>query len=412
MTIHNQLLSDTMTLDLSALIKKYGAPHFPTKRNPVGTLNEVFWSAFFATLNEILYENREGEFYGYGGKIYDPTSEHLLREQLTNDILRASQEWPGYLALSQLCNARHLGGVLTHLKGMTQMEGVFSRPREYIHVANGVIELNGASPKLVGFDPKFYSRNLIPIDYKPGAKCPKFIEQLLKPLPADDVLVLQKLFGMFVSGINFLQKILILQGAPGSGKSQLAAVARLLIGPVNCTELRTAHLGDRFELARYMSKILLIGADVAGDFLNQPGAQQSQEDDRRRHNRLGAEILQSRVFDFGRLLHPDHLQLAHDRHTRRRPRRLVAPADHPELTSKRRTPKTFRTLRKGSYGTKAPESSIGRSKGSNSQTRTLRQSAKLRSPPSRENAWKPCSMKAKECVFSSSITSRPIPSAT
>ena len=194
MTIHNQLLSDTMTLDLSALIKKYGAPHFPTKRNPVGTLNEVFWSAFFATLNEILYENREGEFYGYGGKIYDPTSEHLLRQQLTNDILRASQEWLGYLALSQLCNARHLGGVLTHLKGMTQMEGVFSWPREYIHVANGVIELNGASPKLVGFDPKFYSRNLIPIDYKPGAKCPKFIEQLLKPLPADDVPVLQKLF--------------------------------------------------------------------------------------------------------------------------------------------------------------------------------------------------------------------------
>ena len=69
MTIHNQLLSDTMTLDLSALIKKYGAPHFPTKRNPVGTLNEVFWSAFFATLNEILYENREGEFYGYGGNL-------------------------------------------------------------------------------------------------------------------------------------------------------------------------------------------------------------------------------------------------------------------------------------------------------------------------------------------------------
>jgi uncharacterized protein DUF5906 len=76
---------------------------------------------------------------------------------------------------------------------------------------------------------------------------------------------------MFVSGINFLQKILILQGAAGSGKSQLAAVARLLIGPANCTELRTAHLSDRFELSRYMAKILLIGADVLGDFLNQPG---------------------------------------------------------------------------------------------------------------------------------------------
>ena len=238
----------------------------------MGTLNEVFWAAFFATLNEILYENREGEFYGYGGKIYDPTSDHMLREQLTNDILQASQEWPGYLALSQLCNARHLGGVLTHLKGMTQMEGAFSRPREYIHVANGVLELNGSSANLVGFDPKFISRNLIPIEFKPGAKCPKFTEQLLKPLPAEDILVIQKLFGMFLGGINFLQKILILQGVAGSGKSQLAAVARELMGAVNCEELRTAHLGDRFELSRYMAKILLIGADVAGDFLNQPGA--------------------------------------------------------------------------------------------------------------------------------------------
>ena len=69
-------------------------------------------------------------------------------------------------------------------------------------------------------------------------------------MPADDVrLVLQKLFGMFVSGTNFLQKILILQGAPGSGKSEFAAVARLLIGAANCEELRTAHLGDRFELS-------------------------------------------------------------------------------------------------------------------------------------------------------------------
>ena len=136
--------------------------------------------------------------------------------------------------------AKTLGGVFTHLKGLIQMEGVFSRPREYVHVANGVIELNGAAPKLVGFDPKYYSRNLIPIEYNSRAKCPKFIKKLLKPLPEKDRLVLQKLFGMFVSGTNFLQKILILQGAPGSGKSVLAAVARLLIGAANCEELRTA----------------------------------------------------------------------------------------------------------------------------------------------------------------------------
>jgi hypothetical protein len=77
---------------------------------------------------------------------------------------------------------------------------------------------------------------------------------------------------MYLSGINFLQKIVILQGAPESGKSQLAITTRELIGHHNCAELRVAHLDDRFELGRYLGKILLIGSDVAGDFLSHPSA--------------------------------------------------------------------------------------------------------------------------------------------
>jgi phage/plasmid-associated DNA primase len=49
------------------------------------------------------------------------------------------------------------------------------------------------------------------------------------------------------------------------------------MGERNCGELRTAHLNERFEMARYMAKILLIGADVAGDFLNLPGAHKLKE---------------------------------------------------------------------------------------------------------------------------------------
>ena len=94
--IHNQLVrSDTTSLDLRALIQKYGPPHFTTKSNPVGTLNEVFWSAFFATLNEIIYENREGEFYKFNDRIYGTVSPHVLMDQLTNDVLRFAKEQQG-----------------------------------------------------------------------------------------------------------------------------------------------------------------------------------------------------------------------------------------------------------------------------------------------------------------------------
>jgi phage/plasmid-associated DNA primase len=275
MTIHNQLISDTASLDLSALITTYGAPHYHTKRNPVGVLNEVFWAHYFATFNEIVYENLETQFYQYieqQSGIFHPFSDHLLRQQISNDILAAANTWPGYDALAQLRNSRHIAGVVSHLKGVVQKEGAFNVHHNYIHLPNGVLLLDSDKPKLVGFDPKYISRNSIPIEYRCGVTCPKFLAGLLAPLSDEDRKLLQKLFGMYLCGNNFLQVFAILQGASESGKSQLAIVARELIGQHNCAELRVAHLDDRFELGRYIGKILLIGADVAGDFLSHASA--------------------------------------------------------------------------------------------------------------------------------------------
>src|SRR5262249_51064309 len=144
---------------------------------------------------------------------------------------------------------------------------VFNEPKDFVHVKNGVIKITNGSPTLIGFSPKLISRNSVPIDYVPKANCPRFIVELLKPLPEADSKLLQKLFGMYIYGINMLHKITILEGASGAGKSQLAIVARELIGEHNCAELRVKHLDDRFEIARFLGKSLLMGADVSGDFL-------------------------------------------------------------------------------------------------------------------------------------------------
>src|SRR6516164_9744278 len=140
MSIHNKLLSDATNLDLAALINTYGPPHYPTKRDPAGRLNEVFWAHYFATLNEILYENLEGDFYQYCEKrsgIFYRLSEHLLRQQISNDILNGANNWPGYLPMAQLRNSRHIAGVHSHLKGIVEKEGAFNCQRDYIHLPNG-----------------------------------------------------------------------------------------------------------------------------------------------------------------------------------------------------------------------------------------------------------------------------------
>src|SRR5262249_12882605 len=159
-----------------------------------------FWAAFVATFNEIIYENREGDFYKYVPPIgiYKLLSSHLLLRQISNDVLAASRDWAGYEALAQLRNARHISGVLAHLKGYVQVETAFDVQRDYVHLKNGVLLLSSDSPQLVGFDPKLISRNSIPVCYDAKAECKRFKDELLAPLTADDKDSLQKLFGMYL----------------------------------------------------------------------------------------------------------------------------------------------------------------------------------------------------------------------
>jgi P4 family phage/plasmid primase-like protien len=122
------------------------------------------------------------------------------------------------------------------------------------------------------FSPLLISRNLIPIAYDPKAACPRFKNELLGLLDDDDKLLMQKFLGLYLLGRNIIQKMLILHGIGETGKSAFSEVARKLIGPENCSELRTNLLHERFEIGSYIGKHLLIGADVASSFLNSKGA--------------------------------------------------------------------------------------------------------------------------------------------
>lgn len=88
----------------------------------------------------------------------------------------------------------------------------------------------------------------------------------------DDRILLQKWAGIALFGINLPQRILIFDGTPGRGKGVLLRVLRGIIGAENISELRTQHLGERFELNRFVGKTLLAASDVAGDFLMQKWA--------------------------------------------------------------------------------------------------------------------------------------------
>jgi hypothetical protein len=83
-----------------------------------------------------------------------------------------------------------------------------------IHVGDGMVCLSEeGGVQLRSFDPKYKSRNQIPVCYKPQAICKKFLTKLLQPMmSAEDIDLLQRYAGLILIKGNRAQKILLLTG--------------------------------------------------------------------------------------------------------------------------------------------------------------------------------------------------------
>lgn len=95
-----------------------------------------------------------------------------------------------------------------------------------IHVANGTLYLDGRFS-----EEKDFCRNRLPVAYRPNAPQPvawlRFLSQLLEP---EDIPTLQEFMGYCLIPSTKGQKMLILTGRGGEGKSRIGLVLRALLG--------------------------------------------------------------------------------------------------------------------------------------------------------------------------------------
>jgi hypothetical protein len=179
-----------------AVRKHYGEPLFQLRKDRAGTLNEQFWAGLYRSDHDILFEPRENQFYQYESGIYRHLTSHMILNRLADRLREVANDYSQYPGLVWLTVNRHLGGVIAHLKGQTQKEEAFKNEQGLIHVANGVLDLNGGIVVLKPFSPNLISRNLIPISYDPKAQCSQFQNKLLGLLEKEDRLLLQKFLGL------------------------------------------------------------------------------------------------------------------------------------------------------------------------------------------------------------------------
>ena len=137
--------------------------------------------------------------------------------------------------------------------------------QDRIHVANGTYHLDGTFST-----EKDYCRNRLPVAYHPEAPQPvtwlHFLSQLLEP---EDILTLQEFIGYCFIPSAKGQKMLMLTGKGGEGKSRIGVVLRALLG----TNMKTGSVAkvetSNFARADLEHELLMLDDDMKLEALPQ-----------------------------------------------------------------------------------------------------------------------------------------------
>jgi P4 family phage/plasmid primase-like protien len=256
------------------LAAQYGPPILLNENAAPRDINQMFVAARFARDNLILHEPNLSMFYAYDEPtgLWKPKTESRVVVEM-GDTLPALLDTYGAAPLLRKRSETFMAQLVRFLKGMIEKPEAFQHRAPIIHVGNGVLHLDEDPPTFHACSPDYYSRNRSEICYDPTAKCPRFLNELLKPaLPDDDISLLQRYAGMCLLGGNPAHRFLVMRGTAGGGKSTLVEIIETVIGPHNVTQMRVHLLTERFEIAGFMGKTLLCGKDVPGDFLDNRAA--------------------------------------------------------------------------------------------------------------------------------------------
>lgn len=252
------------------LERQFGRAFYLTPNGNIKTINHRYWAGLYLAENHLLHEPDEGKFYKYTEDcgLWCEITEASLRETIAARLLAYSHEGRGE-EFEKKITCPNTNAIIAFLKGLAEKKGIFNQKKRIVHCANGVLRLEDeGGATFTEFSVDDYSRNQSPIAFEQEAQCPRFLNELIHgSVGKEDALLIQKWMGLALLGDNAPQKFLILDGQPGGGKSTLIRVIQSVVGSQNIYQLRTEHLGNRFELFHYIGKTLLIGSDVSGKFL-------------------------------------------------------------------------------------------------------------------------------------------------
>ena len=215
-----------------------------------GFFNESLFCDDFLSTHQLLYSN--GAFFTPDGRMVDPMP-------LRCEIFEMMREYVGANLAKKVTN------VVDVLKLAAQVED-FPPVTDRIALANGTLYLDGTfqegKPEIV--------RNRLPVKYDPKAVQPvhwlQFLSDLLYP---EDIPTVQEFIGYCLIPSNKGQRMMVIKGNGGEGKSQIGAVLSALFG----SNMKDGSIGkiseNRFARADLEHILLCVDDDMRMEALRQ-----------------------------------------------------------------------------------------------------------------------------------------------
>ncbi len=186
----------------------------------------------------------KGSFFTVDGRI---TDEEGLRKQI-------------YEKLSEYVKTglpRRVDGLMNTLKVEAYCPDLPVQT-DRIHVANGTLFLDGRFT-----EEKEYCRNRLPVNYNPHACYPPawitFLDQLLE---MDDICTLQEFMGYCLIPTTKAQKMLMIVGQGGEGKSRIGVVMRAIFGESMVNGSLAKVETNRFARADLENALVMVDDDM------------------------------------------------------------------------------------------------------------------------------------------------------
>ena len=205
-------------------------------------INEVLFCTDFLAEHPML--SISGQFYTPEGRISD---ENQLKKMIY-DLLKP------YITTNLNKRVMNLIDVLR----MECCAETLPVEQDRIHVANGTLFLDGTFTEEKGF-----CRNRLPVNYHPEAPPPArwltFMEELLYP---SDLPVLQEYLGYCLIPSTRAQKMLMILGRGGEGKSRVGLIMGRMLGDAAVVDSIQKVETNRFARADLEGKLLMIDDDM------------------------------------------------------------------------------------------------------------------------------------------------------